>query len=405
MLKIYNTLSKKIEPFHPVNQEVVNVFTCGPSVYQRAHIGNFRTFLFEDVLVRYLQYLGYRVQRGMIFTDLEDKAIVEAERLQVRLRNLTTANIRQFLQEMKLLGMQIPDYLPRASDCVASAVTLIECLLRKGIAYRHRGNIYFDPLKFPGFGKLYGLDMSHWPKKRKHFHKDTYPGVQWNLGDFILWHGCQSGDKYCWETAIGPGRPSWNIQDPSVVSEHFHETLSIYCGGIDNLYRHHDYSLAILESVHSYPMSAYWLHCHHLYVQGRKMSKSKGNIYYTDTILSQGYGAQELRFFLIYNHYRSRVNYTANLMLTQAAKLREVRKGVQQLRRRAGKEEAAGGGSQERLRQAFTAAMDDDLDVKEAFDSISQVLRSLTPQSLTGGEAAGVLKALRGIDSVLQVLF
>ncbi len=140
------------------------------------------------------------------------------------------------------------------------------------------------PLKFPGFGKLFGLDMSKWPKKKVRFHKDTYPGVQWNLGDFILWHGYKDGEKAYWDTGIGRGRPSWNIQDPAMVSRYFDETLSVYCGGIDNLYRHHDYTLAILESIRPYPMARFWLHCHHLLVNGRKMSKSRGNIYYTDML-------------------------------------------------------------------------------------------------------------------------
>ncbi len=158
---------------------------------------------------------------------------------------------------------------------------MIERLLELKIAYRHGDNIYFDPLKFPGFGKLYGLDMSRWPTRKKRFHRDTYPGIQWNLGDFILWHGYREGDTVFWDTAIGRGRPSWNIQDPSMVASHFQETLSIYCGGIDNLYRHHDYSLAILESLRPYPMARFWLHGHHLLVGGRKMSKSRGTVYYT----------------------------------------------------------------------------------------------------------------------------
>ena len=144
---------------------------------------------------------------------------------------------------MHLLRIKTPDYLPRASDYVDEAAAMIERLLELEIAYRHQGNIYFDPLKFPGFGKLYGLDMSRWPTRRRRFHRDTYPGIQWNLGDFILWHGYREGDTVYWDTAIGRGRPSWNIQDPSMVASHFQETLSIYCGGIDNLYRHHDYSI------------------------------------------------------------------------------------------------------------------------------------------------------------------
>jgi cysteinyl-tRNA synthetase len=203
MLKLFNSLGKKMEVFQPVNDRVVTLFTCGPSVYQRAHIGNFRTFLFEDILVRYLEYQGRRVERGMNFTDIEDKAIKEAHKKGVSVKQLTMENIDGFLREMNLLRIKTPDYLPLASDHVEAAAAMIERLLELKIAYRHKNNIYFDPLKFPGFGKLYGLDMSKWPTRRRRFHRDTYPGIQWNLGDFILWHGYQEGDTVFWESAIG----------------------------------------------------------------------------------------------------------------------------------------------------------------------------------------------------------
>ena len=169
MLKLFNTFGKKTETFKPVNPKGVSVFTCGPSVYQPAHIGNMRTFLFEDTLVRYLEYLGYNVKRGMNITDVEDKAISQAIKEKISLEKMTDRNIKQFVAEMKMLGMKAPDYLPRASDHVDRAADIIQALLDKGIAYRYRENIYFDPLKFRGFGKLFGLDMSKWPKKKINF--------------------------------------------------------------------------------------------------------------------------------------------------------------------------------------------------------------------------------------------
>ena len=234
---------------------------------------------------------------------------------------------------MKALEMKIPDYLPKASECVNEAVKIIERLLTLKIAYWHNGNVYFDPLKFPGFGKLYGLDMSRWPSTTKRFHKDTYPGMQWNLGDFILWHGYRTGDAHYWDTRIGRGRPSWNVQDPSMISSHFHETLSIYCGGIDNLYRHHDYTLAIVESVRPYPMARYWLHCEHLYMNGQKMSKSRGNIVYVDSLRERGYTLSEIRFFLIYGHYREKLHYS-ELMRETADKLRNFKTKVKDIERK-----------------------------------------------------------------------
>jgi cysteinyl-tRNA synthetase len=405
LLKLFNSLGKKIEPFQPVNHKVVNVFTCGPSIYQRTHIGNFRTFLFEDVLVRYLEYLGYTVKRGMNFTDIEDKAIKEGEKRKMTVKQLTEGNIKDFIEEMDLLRMKIPDYLPKASEAVDEAVEIIERLLDLQIAYRHGGNIYFDPLKYPGFGRLYGLDMTKWPAKKRRFHKDTYPGMQWNRGDFVLWHKCREGDPVCWDTRIGRGRPSWNIQDPSMVSRHFQETLSMYCGGFDNLFRHHDYTRAILESVRPYPMARFWLHCHHLQVNGQKMSKSKGNIYYTDTLLEQGYDISEIRFFLIYGHYREKLDYSDENMRSAADKLGKFGKMVNKIEGKADRKGELDKEAIQRIKRIFVENMDNDLDVRGAFDGLYGVLSELELGELKPSEASGVMEALREIDGVLRVIF
>jgi cysteinyl-tRNA synthetase len=405
LLKLFNTLGKTIEVFRPVNEKVLNVFTCGPSIYQRAHIGNFRTFLFEDVLVRYLEYSGYVVKRGMNFTDIEDKAIKEAEDRKMTVKELTQKNIEEFLGEMNLLRMKVPNYLPRASETVEGAVEIIERLLDRKIAYRHCGNIYFNPLKFPGFGDLYGLDMRKWPAKKRRFHRDTYPGMRWNRGDFILWHECRKGDTVCWDTKIGKGRPSWNIQDPSMISKHFEETLSIYCGGFDNLFRHHDYTRAILESIRPYPMAKFWLHCHHLHVNGQKMSKSKGNIYYTDTLLERGYDISEIRFFLIYGHYREKLNYSDKNMRSAADKLRAFREMVNAVKGRADQEAKPASEAVQRIERVFAERMDDDLDVQGAFDGLYGVLSEREPMELKPTEASGIMKSLREIDGVLGVIF
>jgi cysteinyl-tRNA synthetase len=405
MLKLFNTFGKKMETFKPVNPAMVSIFTCGPSVYQRAHIGNMRTFLFEDTLVRYLEYLGCKVKRGMNITDVEDKAISQAIKEKSSLKTLTDRNIRQFVSEMKMLGMKPPDYLPRASEHVKRAADIIQMLLDKGIAYRYGENIYFDPLKFRGFGKLFGLDMSKWPKKKRRFHKDTYPGIQWNLGDFILWHGYRYGDRFYWDTKIGRGRPSWNVQDPSMIVDYFDETLSIYCGGIDNLYRHHDYLLAILESVRPFKMARYWLHGRHLLVGGRKMSKSKGSIVYTEDLLNRGYSAAEVRFFLIYGRYRNTLNFSEARMLASAFRLREFKKAVGAIRKRAGRSSFVQCNAADMMKKVFGEGMDKDLDVRAAFDGLYEIIVGINVAELKLAEASGIIKALREIDSVLKIIF
>ena len=404
MLRIFNTLGKKMEIFRPVDNKGANVFTCGPSVYQRSHIGNFRTFLFEDILIRYLEYSGFSVKRGMNFTDIEDKAFEEAKKRKMSVKDLTEENIKNFLREMELLKMKIPDYLPRASEAVDEAVEIIKQLLSRRVAYWYRVNVYFDPLKYSRFGELYGLDMTRWPREKRRFHKDTYPGMRWNLGDFILWHGYREGGLY-WDTGIGRGRPSWNIQDSGLILKHYHGTLSIYCGGIDNLFRHHDYTRAILESVRPYPMARFWLHCRHLIVGGQKMSKSKGNIYYVEDLLKDGYTADEIRFFLIYGHYRKELNYTKEKIRSAAEKLRSLKRKVNAIGRKAGQKSEVDREILKRVKEAFTRKMDDDLNVERAFDKLYELIEEIKLETLKPKTASGLIKGLREVDEVLRVLF
>ena len=394
-----------MQTFHPADGKVIAMFTCGPSVYQRAHIGNFRTFLFEDILARYLEYSGYKIKRGMNLTDIEDKSIAEAERRKKTLKSLTEKNIKDFLGEMEFLKMKRPDYLPRASDYIDEEVALIMRLLGRGVAYWHQGNVYFEPLKFPGFGKLYGLDMSKWPSKKRRFHKDTYPGTQWNLGDFILWHGYRPGDKYYWDTKIGRGRPAWNIQDPAMIGSFYPRTLSIYCGGIDNLYRHHDYTLAILESVRSYPMARFWLHCRHLYVNGLKMSKSKGNILYAEDLRRKGYNAAEIRFFLSYSHYREKLSYSDKVMSRASERLVSFRRIVRNINDIAATGVGPQGKIAKELRKIFVRHMEDDLHLKDAFDGLYEILSGVRVDELKSDEASGIIQTLKEIDKVFMFIF
>ena len=230
-----------------------------------------------------------------------------------------------------LLRLKLPDPIPRSSTSVDQAVKLIRVLLDKGFAYRHENNIFFDPLKFKGFGKLSRLDMSRWPKEKRRFRRDTYPGRRWNLGDFILWHGYREGDAVFWDTEIGRGRPSWNIQDPAMVTKHLGYTIDISCGGIDNLYRHHDYNIAVIEAASGEEFARYWIHGEHLLVNGKKMSKSLGNIIYPDDLVANGKTGQHLRFYLMYRHHRKRLNFTAASFQEASNMLDSLRAIVQEI--------------------------------------------------------------------------
>ena len=196
-----------------------------------------------------------------------------------------TANTTEyFRKETRELKIKLPEVLPSSSSTIDEAAEITKKLIEKGFAYRHKDGIFFDPLKVKDFGKLYGLDMSRWPSKKVRFKKDTYNGNRWNLGDFILWHPDKGEHIHFWDSVVGRGRPSWNIQDPAIIHKHLGEQVDINCGGIDNIYRHHDYNIAIMEALTGKEYASVYLHGEHLIVEGKTMSKSRGNILYPGEI-------------------------------------------------------------------------------------------------------------------------
>lgn len=411
-LKLYNTMSRSMENFESREGNLVKMFTCGPSVYRRPHVGNYRTFVWEDLLQRYLGYLGYRVERVINLTDIEDKSLAEAERHEVDVGQLTGEVVDRFLDECRLLKIDLPETIPRSSTSVDQAVELIKVLLEKGCAYRHKGDIFFDPLKYKGFGRLFGLDMSRWPTEKRRFRRDTYPGRRWNLGDFILWHGAGEGDDPTWSTEIGRGRPAWNIQDPAMITKHLGASIDICCGGIDNLYRHHDYNLAVIEAASGVDFARFWIHGEHLLRQGKKMSKSLGNIVHVEDLIRDGRTADHLRFFLLYGHHRKRMNLTPSGFENAASRLDGLRRRV---RRIVSDEVAAGRGAMSAgdpagpLVDDFNRHMNDDLDAKSAIDSLmlnmEGIERLRESGSLDESGRQRVKDALMRIDGALQFLF
>lgn len=411
MLNVYNSLTRKAEPFKPREDMQVAMYTCGPSTYQQTHIGNYRTFLFEDVLQRYLEFLGYKVTRLITLTDVEDKAIIEAKKENLPVEELTRKNEAVFFQDFELLKIKKPVFPVRASTAVDQAVALITQLVDKGYAYwyMYKGakNAYFDPLKFKGFGKLAHLDMSKWPKKKRRFHKDTYPGTPLNMGDFVLWHGCKE-DDVCWKTPIGTGRPAWNVQDAAIVTKNLGFSIDVACGGIDNLVRHHDYTLAIAESVSGQEFSRYWLHGAHLLVDGKKMSKSTGNVYYPRDLLARGFSGEQVRFFLIYGCYRETLDFTFEKLAETSRKLDSFKGMVQDLQK------ADSSASTEKVKELsskiipeFEASMNNDLNVKTAFDKLYENLSELheLQDHLSAKDSKEITSDLRRIDSVFQCIF
>jgi cysteinyl-tRNA synthetase len=414
-LKLYNTLTRTKEVFAPRDDGRVKFFSCGPSVYRRQHLGNYRTYLFEDVLQKYLEYKGAAVERVINFTDVEDKAVTEARDKGIDLKELRGPVEEAFFQECDLLGIRLPDTIPRASTSIESATDLIARLIERGHAYRHGADIFFDPTTYPGFGRLYGLDMRRWPQKKVRFRRDTYPGQRWNLGDFILWHGRRDrrGEVW-WDTPIGQGRPAWNLQDAAMIRKHLGDRIDLHAGGIDNLYRHHDYTLAIMESATGEPFCPFWVHGGHLLVRGIKMSKSRNNVTYVEDLLEQGFLPRHIRFFLLYGPYRDKLDLRLERLEQCVGRLDRLRRRAAALggerndpaaasrTGNSGAEPAAG------LRAAFEARMDDNLDYAGAFDAVAEHLQRAIEADTAGRMSSESLPALRtaieAVDRVLGVL-
>ena len=413
-LKLYNTMIRGIETFKPMVPGKVKVFTCGPSTYKRPHIGNYRTFLYEDVLVRYLTYSGYEVDRVLNFTDVEDKTLVEAENIGKTVEEVTDEVHKHFFSETSLLGILLPDRIPRGSTSVDEAITIIKKLVKDGYAYFHDGSVFFDPLKHKNFGRLFRLDMSSWPKKKVRFKRDTYEGKRWNRGDFILWHGerNENDPSAYWETEIGPGRPSWNIQDPAMILQTLGTQIDINCGGIDNIYRHHDYNIAVMESYSGKNFANYFLHGEHLIVDGTAMSKSKGNILYPDDLIEQGYEPKHLRFFLTYTHYRKKLNFTKVRFQKTSEILDRFRGVVDELLEGASSKGSSDKSLEDlvdRVLAVFESSMNDDLSVGAAFDGIYEVLLKLRQGAGSVGLHSTIAKSLRAnlekADTVFGAIF
>lgn len=411
-LFLNNTLTNRKEIFRSRKPGVVNIFTCGPSIYRRPHIGNYRTFVYEDILQKYLEYLGYQVNRVINFTDIEDKSISTASEEGVEVGQLTQSVEETIFKEIDTLSIIFPTEIQRSSTSIETAVDIIEKLISNGHAYWHEGNVYFDPLTYDDFGAVYGLDMSRWPEKKVRFSKDTYPGQRWNLGDFILWHGYDGGDWIHWDTRIGKGRPSWNVQDPAMIVQGIGYELDIHCGGIDNLWRHHDYNRAVLESVSGKELAHYWLHGEHLIVAGEKMSKSKGNVLHVEDLINRGCTGQRVRFLLAYGHYRQKMNVTDEMMEERCRRISALQDRVVALSDSSGHNREDDPWTLRRIEELeliFRHEMNNDLQVEAAVDGIFAVLAELEETESSAGLSRSAHRMIRSslerIDKVLGFLF
>ena len=406
-IRLHDTLSGETRPFTPLDGERARIYSCGPTVYGPAHVGNFRSFLFADLLVRHLRWRGVPVTWVMNVTDIDDKIIKGAAAAGVPFAELTDRYLEAFLEDADALRMTRPDVLPRATEHIPEIVDLIATLLERGNAYRtDDGSIFFRIGSWPAYGRLARLDPEQL-RVGERVEADEY--AKDDVRDFALWKAPKP-DEPSWDTAIGPGRPGWHIECSAMSMRHLGPSFDIHTGGVDLIFPHHEDEIAQSEAATGQPFVHTWLHCAHLQTGGSKMAKSKGNIARVRELLDAGYSPRALRYSLISVHYRAALNHTDESLAAAAAAVERLDALVAALT--AYREDRADDPELPILlgeaREAFGAALDDDLGISPAlavlFDLVRDLNRRIDDRLLSDGDAQRALDLLRDLDRVLDVL-
>ncbi len=404
-LRFKNSLTRVKEEFKSIEPGKVRMYTCGPTVYDYAHIGNFRTYMFEDLLRRYLKYKGYQVTQVMNLTDVDDKTIRDSQAAGITLKEHTDPLKKAFFEDLDALGIERAESYPAATDHIPEMVAIIKKLLDNGLAYEIDGHYYFRISAFPAYGKLANLDLTGL-KAGARVAADEYEKD--SVSDFALWKAWDGadGDVY-WETDLGKGRPGWHIECSAMSMKYLGNHFDIHCGGVDNMFPHHENEIAQSEGATGEKFVDYWLHSEWLIVESRKMSKSLGNYYTLRDVLDKGYSAAAVRYLLMATHYRQQLNFTFDGLAAARAALERYNDFIANLTDYAGSE--SGGKAQQIIEKAiegFEGSLDDDLNISGAlgavFDFVRDINRLKAGDQLTSAERDEALKTIRGFDTVLN---
>jgi cysteinyl-tRNA synthetase len=416
-LRFFNTYSRTLEKFQPLDSagREVKMYTCGPTVYSHAHIGNFRAYLFEDLLQRHLELRGFKVRRVMNITDVDDKTIRGSRDAGIPLAEFTSTFKQAFFDDLDTLRVKRADSFPQATDPnqIAAMIEMIKTLIARELAYQAEDkSVYFRINKFPAYGQLAHFDLSEL-RSTGRVKNDEYDKE--HVGDFALWKAWDEEDgPVRWESPWGPGRPGWHIECSAMATQLLGEQLDIHCGGVDNIFPHHEAEIAQTEGCTGKKFVRYWMHCAHLMVDGQKMSKSLGNFHTLRDVLAKGYSGREVRYALLRVHYRASLNFTWEGMEESRKALRRIDEWVARLRETAGEENLPPQGyggqavqhSMER-NSGFEDALDDDLNISGAlgvlFETISETNRAFDLGKLEADAANSWLHWWERIDSVLAV--
>lgn len=413
-LKIFNTMTRKKEDFKELEDGIVTIYTCGPTVYNYVHIGNLRAFLFEDILVRYLRYKGYYVRHVMNITDVDDKTIRDSKKENLSLKEFTTKYSKAFFEDIKTLGVLPASFYPRATDNVKEMVDIIKTLMKNEYAYKAEdGSIYFSISKFKNYGKLSNLDIKGLEAGRSgRINSDEYEKD--NISDFVLWKSYteKDGDVY-WDEyediGIPKGRPGWHIECSAMSMKYLGKSFDIHTGGIDNCFPHHENEIAQSECATNEKYVNYWMHCAFLNIDNEKMAKSAGNFYTLRDLLEKGYAPEAIRYALISAHYRMPLNFSDDLIKQSASAIRRIKDFLNRM-------EKIDYDKDEDNDLAilvddayikFEKAMDDDLNISEAFAVLFNVIKEFNKNEdkIGARNAIDVINFIKDVDYVFNVIF
>ena len=407
-IRFFNTYSRQLEEFEPRDpaSRKIGVYTCGPTVYSRAHIGNFRAYIFEDLLQRHLQLRGYQVHRVMNITDVDDKTIRGARQAGVPLSDFTKPFKDAFFADVDTLRIKRADEFPAATDqrYLDRMIGMIEILISRNLAYQAEDkSVYYRINKFPDYGKLAHIDLSQLQSTGRVKH-DEYDKE--HIGDFALWKAWDEEDgDVGWNSPWGRGRPGWHIECSAMSTAFLGDQIDIHCGGVDNIFPHHEAEIAQTEGCTGKKFVCYWLHCAHLLVDNQKMSKSLGNFYTIPDVLAKGYSGREIRYALMRVHYRAPLNFTWEGMEEAREALKRVDDWLERLRECA--VNASGVKSDTPIPSKFEEALDDDLNISAAlgflFESVRDTNRALDRSELSGTTAKAWLEWWERVNGVLRL--
>jgi cysteinyl-tRNA synthetase len=408
-LTFYNTLTRSEQAFTPIKPKEVGLYTCGPTVYNYAHIGNFRAYIFEDLLKRSLQYHGYKVKHIMNLTDVDDKTIRGAQAAGLPLNTFTQKYKDAFFQDIAVLRIQPAELYPAATDHIQEMIDIVQILMDKGIAYQAEDkSVYFSIAKWPRYGQLVHIDPEQM-RSGTRVKLDEY--AKESVADFALWKAYDKQDgEVAWDSPWGKGRPGWHLECSAMSSKYLGKTFDIHCGGIDNMFPHHEDEIAQSEAANDCRFVNYWLHCAHLMVEGQKMSKSLGNFFTLRDLLDKGYSGREIRWVLIGTHYRQSLNFTFKT-------LEEARVALQRIDAFRGRLDELGqapdsGGAEVKealgaAAEGFQRGLADDLNISMAlaalFDLIRDLNRLMDAGACAGAPARDARALLARFDEVLAV--